>query len=63
MAKSKRSNNVEKRSEDLPPKVIPADAADTVVGGESPKETVTFEYGSMQVVYSQQNANGLMPKK
>ncbi len=33
-------------------------ALDKVVGGEAPKETVTFEYGALQVRYSQQKPDG-----
>jgi bacteriocin-like protein len=29
-------------------------------GDESPKETVTFEYGGLQVKYSQQSADGTL---
>ena len=29
-----------------------------VSGGDSPKETVTFEYGALQIKYTQQNPNG-----
>jgi bacteriocin-like protein len=29
-----------------------------VSGGDSPKETVTFEYGGLQIQYVQQNVDG-----
>ena len=35
-------------------------ALDKAVGGDAPKEAVTFEYGALQIQYSEQKSDGSM---
>lgn len=45
-------------SRDFSSQELAAEELSQIVGGESPKETVTFEYGGFQIRYSRQSPSG-----
>lgn len=47
-------------SRDFSSQELAAEELSQIVGGESPKETVTFEYGGLHVQYSQQSPSGTL---
>jgi hypothetical protein len=56
-------DETKKQPEEITDAPLPASELDKVVGGDAPKETVTFEYGALHVEYTQQQPSGTLEPK